>query len=317
MSLGALTAMDLNLLVVLDVLLAERSVTRAGKRLGLSQPAVSNALGRLREALGDPLLVRTPQGMVPTPRALALEQPLRDALARIDLALGDTPDAFQPALSRRTFSLAATDYVQLVVLPPLLARLQIEAPGVVLAVQALPSGSPWDPLELGGVDLVLTGAAAPHARLHRRALFRDRVVCMLRRGHPALGRKLTLERYLALSHVEVLAATTRGWADEVLAQLGHTRRIVATVPHFLVAPFLLASTDCCFTLAERIAGPVAAILPLEVIPLPFAMPTLTVWAYWSERMHVDPGHRWLRRVAGEVAATSAAGGVVGGTASDR
>jgi DNA-binding transcriptional LysR family regulator len=301
MDSAELTGLDLNLLVVLDVLLAERNVTRAASRLGLSQPAVSNALSRLRTAFADPLLVRTPHGMAPTPRAIGLEAPLREALSHVRGAVAGASE-FEPATARRTFVLAATDYVQFVLLGPLVRRVHELAPGVTLRVLPMTHGSPWQELEAGAVDLTLSGTAARQSRLHRRALFRDRVVCIVRADHPAAGRTLSLARYLELDHVEVLPTGGRGLADEVLDALGETRRVAITVPHFLVAPFVILDNDYCFTLAERIARPMADYLSVRVMPLPMEFPTITVWAYWHERLHHDAAHQWLRRLVAEVAA---------------
>jgi DNA-binding transcriptional LysR family regulator len=295
-----LAGIDLNLLVALDVILAERNVTRAAARLSMSQPALSNALARLREGLGDPLLVRTPRGMTPTPRALALEHELRDALERVRAVVADA-SGFDPATARRTFVLAATDYVQFVLLGPLIERIQREAPGVVLVVEPMTNTSPWQELEAGTIDLTITGATTRQARLHRRTLFRDRVVFIIRADHPSAGRPWNLDRYLEHSHIEALPLGRRGLADDVLDQLGHARHIAVTVPHFLVAPFLVVHSDHCFTLAERIARPMAEILPLRVLPLPMETPPVTIWAYWHARLHRDPGHQWMRRLVVEVA----------------
>jgi DNA-binding transcriptional LysR family regulator len=304
-----LAGIDLNLLVVLDVLLAERSVTRAAARLGLSQPATSNALARLRGTFGDPLLVRTTGGMAPTPRAVALQEPLRHALDGVGSAIAGE-QAFDPATARRTFVLAATDYVQFVLLGPLVERMQAEAPGVVLRLVPMTHGSPWLELEAGSVDLTLSGAPTHQARIRRRALFHDRVVCILRADHPAARRSWNLARYLALGHVEALPLGGRGLVDDVLESVGQARRLAVTVPHFLVAPHVVLRSDHCFALAERIARPMAAVLPLKVLPVPIEIPAITIWAYWHERMQRDPAHQWLRRlladVANEVGPTAAA-----------
>jgi DNA-binding transcriptional LysR family regulator len=304
MDTARLSGFDLNLLVVLDVLLAERNVTRAANRLGLSQPAVSNALSRLRGALGDPLLVRTRQGMAPTPRALALVGSLRDALDLMGNTLTDAA-SFDPGSAKRTFVLAATDYVQFVLLGRLVHRMRRVAPSVVLEVLPIMQHFPWQQLESGAIDLVLGGAStreSPRA-LHRRRLFRDRVVCILREGHPCATGMLSLERYLELAHVEALPLGTHGLADEVLTGLGRERKTAVTVPHFLVAPFIVVQSDCCFTLAERIAMPMAATLPLVVRPLPFETPGVNIGAYWHDRVHGDAAHRWLRRLVAEVTAS--------------
>jgi DNA-binding transcriptional LysR family regulator len=288
-----LWAIDLNLLVVLDVLLAERNVTRAASRLGLTQPAVSNALSRLRDALGDPLLVRTPHGMMPTPHALAIEAPLRDALERMQNALSGA-EGFEPRTSRRTFVLAATDYVQFVLLGALVERIHHIAPNVALRVLPMTRASSWDDLETS-VELMMTGAPKPPRRLHRRSLFDDRVVALVRAEKTFPEGAMNLARYLEMDHIEVLPMGGQGLADEVLAKEGRSRKVALMVPHFLVAPFILLRGDYCFTLAERIARPMADLLPLSVHALPFEAPRITIWAYWHARVHSDPAHRWLRR----------------------
>jgi DNA-binding transcriptional LysR family regulator len=296
-----LSRIDLNLLTVLDVLLRERSVTRASRELGLSQPATSNALARLRELFSDPLFVRTRGGMMPTARALALESPLRDALTRLAHTLAAGGE-FEPASARREFVLAATDYVQFVLLGELMRRVRSEAPGVRLRVLPMTSDTDARQLESGGLDMVLSGATTlQNESLHRRTLFHDRIVCMLPREHAYARGPLTLERYLALSHIEVLAGRGPTVADQSLAKLGRSRNLSLVIPHFLVAPFVMAGSDQCFTLAERIALPMARMLPLTVLPLPFDAPRVTVWAYWHEQKHEDPAHAWLRRTIAALA----------------
>ena len=288
---------DLNLLVVFDVLLAERNVTHAAQRLGLSQPAVSNALARLREALGDQLLVRTAQGMVPTARALSIQGQLSDALGGIGSVINDDA-GFEPATAKRAFVIAATDYVQFVLLGKLLARMRQLAPNVTVNVVPPVGQFPWHELGSGGVDMVVGGARlrdVPHV-LHRRLIFRDDTVCILRADHPYAAEPLTLQRYLELDHIEALPVGAVGAADALLTAQGHTRRVVMTVPNFLIAPFMVTQSDCCFTLAHRIARPLAAILPLRIRPLPYDMPEVTIGAFWHERVHHDPAHRWLRKL---------------------
>jgi DNA-binding transcriptional LysR family regulator len=300
-----LSGFDLNLLVVFDVLLGERNVTHAAQRLGLSQPAVSNALARLRQALADPLLVRTAQGMVPTARALAVQAQLGAALGQLgDIVHGEA--AFDAGTARRSFVIAATDYVQFVLLGNLLRALRRQAPGMTLHVVPPVGHFPWSELTGGGVDLVIGGTRVRDVPpgLHRRLIFRDRVVCILRADHPDAGEALSLDRYLALDHIEALPVGAVGYADELLAARGLSRRIVLTVPYFLIAPYLVTQSDCCFTLAERIAKPLATVLRLRVCALPYDVPDVTIGAFWHDRVHRDPAHRWLRRLVVETARTA-------------
>jgi DNA-binding transcriptional LysR family regulator len=296
-----LSAVDLNLLVVLDALLLTRSVTRAAGRLGLSQPAVSNALARLRRTLNDPILVRGPGGMVATPRALSLEQTVRTALRAIDDGL--VHDArFSPTLTPRTFIVAATDYVQFLLLGPLVDALRKTAPAVRLRVVPVTQRFPWHALETGDLDLAIIGRTPDKpSGLRQRALLSDRIVCVMRRDHPAARGPLGLEEYLALDHVDALPVESPGLADIYLARVGRRRRVVATTPHFLVAPFVVAQSDCALALSARVATVLSRTVDISVRDLPFPAPEFSVHAYWHERLHDDPAHRFLRARVHEAA----------------
>ena len=296
-----LASLDLNLLVVLEVLLEERNVTRASARLGLTQPGVSTMLARLRETLGDPLLVRGPRGMVPTPRALELQQPLREALDGLDRAIR-RDRGFDPASSERTFVIAATDYVQFVLFGGLVRRVQRHAPHVRLRVVPVTAHFPWTELEAGTLDLALGRAPVVPEGLRRKLLFRDRVVFIVRRDHPLKRSTWTLDDYTSVSHIEALPLEGPTMVDTLLGRKKHRRRVVATVPHFLSAPFVVLETDCAFTIAQRIAVPLARDLPLRVLEVPFDAPEFVVQAHWHERFHSDAGHIWLRRMVAEAAA---------------
>lgn len=285
--------LDLNQLRVLDALLHEGTVTAASRRLGRPQSTVSTALAKLREALDDPLFTRSPQGIRPTPRAEALRDPLRRLLADLGAALAPPPP-FDPATSERTFALAASDYTQFVLTAPLMEALAIDAPGARLRIE--PAGHPpaWQSLAEGRLDLILAGRAKAPEGLRSRMLFRDTIVCILRSGHQALRQPWSLDRYLELSHIEVQSGFGRTLADQALQDLGHVRKVQAVVPHFLVAPFVTARTELCFTLARRIAIPLSKRLPLQVLPLPFPAPEVLIRAYWHPKAQEDAGHRWLR-----------------------
>lgn len=300
-----LPSLDLNLLVVLDALLTTRNVTAAGRRLGLSQSATSHALARLREHLGDPLLVRGPKGsMVPTPRAESLFPPLRAALVSLEDALR-AESGFDPSRSTRRFMLATSDYVELTLLPPLLARLRASAPSITLQTSLLREESAPG-LSTGEIDMALgpVSAALGSARtgFHRASLFDERFVCVIRRNHPAARKKLTLERYLGLDHVLVSPGGKPGSiVDDVLARIGKERRVVVTVPHFLVVPHLLSATDLIVTLAERVARTFAPLFDLVIKPPPLDVPGFSVSLLWHERVHGDPAARWLRGLVADVA----------------
>jgi DNA-binding transcriptional LysR family regulator len=296
-----IAALNLNLLPVLDVLLAERSVSRAGARLGLSQPAVSNALAQLRGILGDPLLVRGPGGMVPTERALALAAPLRAALAQLEHGLGpSTP--FDPATADRRFTLATNDFVAFALLPKLLARLSREAPGVRLQVRAWQEHYVPADLERGEADLMLGIFRKLPPRHHQTPLFEDRFVCVARRGHPQVRGKLTLATYVKLPHVLVSHQPDgRGVVDDALARRGLTRTVVLRVSHFLLVPAIIAGTDYVAALSEHVARPFAKAWPLQLLPPPLPLPVGDVSVVWHERTHASPAHAWLRGVISETA----------------
>jgi DNA-binding transcriptional LysR family regulator len=299
MNIGAL---NLNLLPVLDVLLTERSVSRAGKRLGLSQPAVSNALAQLRELLGDPLLVRKAGGMAPTERALEIAGPLRAALLALAQGL-EPPAAFDPAKAERQFTIMTNDFVAFALLPRLLARLEREAPGVKLQVRAWQEHTVPAELARGDADLVLgfnRGLPPGHSAA---PLFEDRFVFVARRGHPLVQGKITLATYTKLAHVIVShEPNARGVVDDALAGRGLSRNVALRVSHFLLVPPIVATTDYVAALSELVARPIATQLPLQVLPMPLDAGGATVQVLWHERTAASRGHTWLRDVVREVGA---------------
>ena len=292
-------ALDLNLLVHLDALLAEAHVTRAARRVGLTQSAMSRSLARLRDALGDPLLVRGASGLVPTPRAVALAAPLRQHLGALDALIGDAP-AFDPATARRGFTILMADYGALL-LPPLLARIRAEAPGVDVVV--LPSVErTGEDLERGEVDLALGPRLPSGAAIVWRRLYHEDFVVIARKGHPKLRRGVDAATFLALGHVSISPSGRPGSpVDDALARRGHTRRIAVRVPSFLVAPMVVASSDLIGLLPRSMALHAARSLPLGLhdAPLPFGGVTLEL--AWHERHRHDPAHAWFRALVEETA----------------
>ena len=225
-----LSRIDLNLLVAFDVLMAEQSVTRAARRLGLSQPATSSALGRLRRLLGDPVLVRASTRMVPTPRALELIGPVRQILNQVEVALS-APPPFDPASTRRRFRIASNDYVEAVLLPDLVREVARAAPGVDLEVLQFGASYPEESLRTGKLDLAIGFSHNIPAGLHSHILFKDRFVCAVRADHPDVGKRLTLPQYTRLPHVLVSqTGSVTGIVDSALAVHGLERRVAVTVP---------------------------------------------------------------------------------------
>jgi DNA-binding transcriptional LysR family regulator len=290
-----LSAVDLNLLVVLEALLATRSTTLAAQRLSLSQPATSHALARLRELFGDPLLVRAGRTLVPTPFAEALGPRLASALA----AVRDTFDAsagFDPKQTRRTFTLGAGDYAASALVPRLAHDLARAAPSIELFVKP-GHESELTALEQGEVEVMLTPLThLSGGAIRSEALFMDRFVCVLRRGHPLARRGLSLEAYCQLGHVLIAprGSTRRGAVDDALESLGRARRVAVTVPHFLVAPLVVTRTDHVLTLAERVARTLRPELGLVIVEPPLALPGFELAMHWHVRNDADAGHAFLR-----------------------
>lgn len=291
---ASLKHVDLNLLVALAELLQARSVTAAAARLGVTQPAMSRTLGRLRETFQDPLFVRSTQGLKPTPRAEALSLAVFDVVERAHALVTGGP-LFDPRTSERTFVVSTSDYCEAVMLPALLAVLEREAPKLKLRV--VRTAHTDTALEQGDVDLVW----APRHRTARaivwKKLFDDGFGFLVRRAHPVLSRgAFTLERYLSLRHVAIAPAgqSDTNPLDLALARAGRRRDVVATVPSFLTVPELLRETELGATLPSRV---IARLMPKHAVAhltLPFAMPRFDISQAWHERMRKDPGHAWLR-----------------------
>ena len=283
---------DLNLLVALDVLLDERSVTRAADRLSYSQPAVSGMLKRLRAVFGDPLFVRTQRGLLPTPRALELVGPVKSALAELNAVFA--PAGFDPARADTVFSIAATDYAQHAVLAPTVEALRFEAPGIRLAISPADAKTMAEQLETQEIDFAITipEMAPPHAL--SRQIFQERYVCAVRKDHPDVGKTMTIDQFCAFDHVLVSPAgnSFQGPADTALKALGRRRRVVMSVPNFLILPKMLLAENLMALIPERL------ILDyrdrLKVLPVPFDVPGFSMIAVWHERTRHSPAHRWFR-----------------------
>lgn len=288
-----LSQVDLNLLVPLDALLHEGSVTRAGRRVGLSTPAMSHALARLREQLGDPLLVRAGRNMVLTPHAEALRPRVRALLSEVAAVL--LPErVFDPARLERRFRIHCTDHM-LAVLGPALDRLVAQAAPRV-SLQFLPN-TPDDAalLREGSIDLALGVFPNLPPELRTQLLFRDWFVCVVREDHPRVRRKLTLEAFVALEHVQIAPRGRPGSIlDEALAARGLKRRITRAVPYFQAGLLLAATTDYVLTVSARLAQAMAPRLGLRVLELPLPLEPYALTQLWHPRVDGDPAHRWLR-----------------------
>jgi len=293
-----LGALDLNLLVALEALVEEESVTGAARRVGLSQPAMSHALNRLRALLRDPLLVRAAGRMQVTRRGETLRHPVRDALDRVRDLL--RTESFDPGASERTFRLAVADNACDLLLPPLLRRLRRLGSGVHVEVRTL--GRHLDPFELArSMDGVVACVTRPFAGLYRQRLFTDRDACVVRRGHPQARRLGGREPFLQAGHVAVVVYGAReDPVDTWLREEGVRRNVSLTVPHYLQALHVVARTDLVAVIPERLARAYASGLKLRTLPLPFDPGTFDEYLLHPARTHSDPGCAWFRGLLKDV-----------------
>jgi DNA-binding transcriptional LysR family regulator len=291
-----LRTFDLNLLLAFDVLMRERNVTRAAECMFVTQSAMSHTLHRLRQQLNDPVLVKSPAGMQPTALALALVEPVRGLLQEMERLL-EAPQAFDPASSQRRFTIAATDYMEFLILPELSQLIEQTAPGVDIHIKRTESSFPLAQLENGSLDVVLgfDSVLNPPAHLHCEYLFKDRMACVVRQDHPRIKAAPTLEEYLAATHMLISRTGDKaGVIDEKLAETGGERRIHFIVPHFLSAPLIVTQTDMILSLPYRLAIAFQKLAPLSIWPVPVEMPDYDLVMIWHPLWEKDPAHGWLR-----------------------
>ncbi|WP_176244827.1 LysR family transcriptional regulator [Pseudomonas sp. B11(2017)] len=288
-----LRRVDLNLLVILDALLIECHVTRAAERLHLSQPAVSHALARLRDLLGDPLLVRAGAGLAPTARALELAAPLAETLAQVQALLA--PNAFDPASARRTFRVAMSDYGAAIILPGLIRTLRHEAPGIDLQICHASREGMLEGVLNGDIDVAAGVFPDLPGELRSTPLFEERYACLLdRRSLPADG-VLDLPSYLSRPHVLLeMRGSGTPEIERTLTALRERRRVAVSLPHWSVAPQLIAGTDLILTVASRALGGIDR-TSLAVVPPPFEIAPFTFVLAWHGRRGGDQALNWLNR----------------------
>ncbi len=287
--------LDLNLLVVLDAIHAEGNLTRAARRLHLSQPALSHALARLRETLDDPLFLRQGNRMVPTARTLRLMGPLHEALGLITEGIQEGA-RFDAASSRQEFRLGLRDVFEATTLPRLLAELAISAPELRLASVRAERRELETDLVDGGLDVAIDVFLPLSADIRREPVSHDRFVVVARQKHPAIRRgRISLEDYLAASHILVSSRRRGpGFEDQELARLGHERRIVLRCQHYFAACRVVAASDHLLTMPAQYATLANTGLGTQLLEVPVSMPALDVYLYWHESRDNDPANRWLR-----------------------
>lgn len=290
---------DLNLLAVFDAVMTELNVTRAAERLHMTQPAASNALKRLRHLLNDELFIKIPTGVSPTPKAIEIWHPIRDALAHIYQTL--QPAKFDPTTANVTFTIAMNDLTANLILPKLIAVMEKAAPNI--NVRAVPSTHINAPmlLEQAEIDLAIGVFAKPKSRLRSHTLFISPFTCVMRRDHPLANQQMTLEDYIQAKHLLVtLTGESTGLLEPMLQERGLKRRIALTVNHFGIAPQLVACSDLIAVLPTRIVERSEFYSQLYLTSLPIEIAPSTVKIMWHERNHLNSAQEWLRSCLGKI-----------------
>lgn len=295
-----LRKVDLNLLTVFDAILTEQNITRAAASLGMSQPALSNALGRLRDLLNDPLFVRTSKGMIPTERAKQLAAPVREALGLIQTTLSEQW-VFDYATARHAFTVAMSDYGEAVILPRLMNYLEKVAPAVNISVVPISERTLAQALRSGEVDLAVSNLDFLEGEFPAQRLLEESFVCLARAEHPQVRDSLTIKLFAELSHVIVSHPRRRGSPiDEALAEHGLRRRVALRVSSFTAVPMILLNTNLIATLPQRVAQRYAGAMGLHMLQPPVTVPNVTVHQFWHPRTDPDPANQWLRRSIAEL-----------------
>ncbi len=286
---------DIRLLQVFDAVYTSRSVTEAAVQLDLGQPAVSVALSKLRHHFGDPLFVRTSQGMEPTPFAEGLVRPVRGVLEALDVVMGHQ-NSFDPLSSKRIFRLCMTDISQLVLLPRLWETLSVAAPHIRIDILPL-SIDIARQLESGEADLALGLMPQLDAGFYQNVLFSQKFTCMVSARHPRIQNELRLEQYASENHAVVSSSGAAPLLlDQEIARMGIARKVSLNIPNFIGAALVVEHTDLILTIPERLADVLQGRAALRIFPVPFQLPAYDVKQHWHERFHNDPGSQWLRRV---------------------
>ena len=291
---------DLNLLVVFNEMHKHRRVSVAAESLGISQPGVSNALSRLRKLLGDELFLRTSRGMVPTPYAESLAQPIADALSALQGTL-NARVAFDPARSERAFVIGVNDVGETYFLPRLMRALDEVAPGVTIRTVRTTSIDVRDEMERGRMDLAMGFLPGLKGGFFQRRLFRQPYVCIFRQDHPLARSGVSARQFRAAEHVAIVSeGTGHGVVDEVIARAGIRRRLRLTVPHFMAVGPVLQATDMIAVVPQRFADCACGPFGLAAAPCPVKIPESVINVFWHARNHREAANQWLRQVVVDV-----------------
>lgn len=287
---------DLNQLVLFQQLMVERRVSKVAETMSLTQPAVSNTLAKLRRQFGDDLFVRTPAGMMPTPFAEQLAEPIGYALGMIHSGLNQH-SRFDPASAKRTVTIGMTDIGEIVFLPRLVEGLRQVAPGVSLNTVRTTATSLRDDMASGKVDLAIGPLPQLKAGFFQRRLFRQSYVCLFRKGHALDRKRLTLADFRAAEHLVIVSAGTgHGKVDDLIRRAGVERSVRLTIPHFVSVGHLLRRTDMVATVTERLAQSLVDPFELAYRPHPVDLPEVAINVFWHAKVHRSPAHQWLRGI---------------------
>ena len=288
--------LDLNLLVVFNQLLIERRVSKVADNLGVSQPAVSNSLAKMRKLFADDLFLRTPNGMEPTPYADQLAESVSYALAMIHSGVNQR-SSFEPASTKRGFTIGMTDIGEIYFLPTLVERIRRDAPEVTLSTVRNAAINLRDDLEAGKVDMALGLLPQLKAGFFQRRLFSQSYVCLMRRGHKLDKKKMTVAEFSGAEHLVVISAGTgHGKVDDLLRRSGVERHVRLTVPHYVSVGHILQGSDMLATVPERLADRLLEPFGLVKTPHPAKLPDVAINAFWHAKYHRSPANRWLRGV---------------------
>jgi DNA-binding transcriptional LysR family regulator len=291
-----LSDIDLNLFVVFDAIYTEGNLTRAGEIIGITQPAVSNSLSRLRNLFDDPLFVRTAEGMVPTPVAQNIVGSVRHALSLIRGSVQES-DSFDPGQSDKRFRVSMTDLTQSMVLPDLLSRVKRESPNIAIDCYQVRRRDMNIELASGNLDLAVDIPLTPDPQIKQAPLFSHPHVCVFRKAHPLIGDQLTTELYLELGHIHISSRRGGlGHIDLALGKMGKRRRITLRTQHYLATPEVVSRTDLVLTVPRVFADFLVAQYSVRYLELPFTAPNLETHLYWHESTDQDRANRWMREI---------------------
>ena len=289
-----LRSVDFRLLLAFEALIAERHVSRAAAAVGLSQPAMSHALAKLRQQFHDPLLARTSTGFEPTPKALELIEPVREAIRQVSRLFRES-STFDPRTASEAFTIRMGDMNEVLFLPSLLRELEKQAPGITVTVLHLPPSETVRALEASAIDFAVSALIKHSKSVHSTELAKDRMVCVMRKGHPAAATRLTTRAFLALRHLRIVQSVGDvRFVEEALFKAGLQRKVMATTPHWLAASYLVETSDLVTALPESMVRRLNVEDRFAVRSLPVGGNEFSWRLYWHRRYDARPSHRWIR-----------------------